>query len=342
MSVKFLEGREITNSYHPVPWGWSEVPFPALRGEGQEHKAFLAVARGMTEREVLDNTSKIITTAKGTKLLVPCSESENETILLITAKGGFRAPMRIYAKAGAEIVIQRDSSKHCVTISHVVVRLHDKDSYVMEETGWRTGTGIVELYTHAGVVEMTSEEYKEFENSGWTITDLLYHEYLKKLNITESQANDSLAAKGKTSEYLKSLTDRMDAIHHVYHLHDEAIVVNCSGGGTYLFTRESLEKLEKLVEELEDQHDRFARYDKYAPMFEEECSKRNLPMESCASFSRGYRSFGNVFSCSFYNAETRRYEYTEEGLHEFLEEICEIEKIYREECEKYSAVYNNA
>ena len=87
--LRTLVGREKTNSYRPEPWAWSEVPFPAFRGAGQRYNAFLAVASGFEPWFLFDEKKfemsnfsddhcKIIVTKKGTRLLVPCSEKEDE------------------------------------------------------------------------------------------------------------------------------------------------------------------------------------------------------------------------------------------------------------------------
>lgn len=45
--IKVLYAPEKTNSFRPVPWHWSNEPFPAFRGSGADHTAFLAVAAGL-------------------------------------------------------------------------------------------------------------------------------------------------------------------------------------------------------------------------------------------------------------------------------------------------------
>ena len=95
--IKTLYGSEKTNSYRPEPWNWSVNPFPAFRGAGQRYNAFLAVANGFTpwfnsfdladNKAMSDDYCKIITTKKGTRLLVPCGKNDDERILLIKSYG---------------------------------------------------------------------------------------------------------------------------------------------------------------------------------------------------------------------------------------------------------------
>ena len=253
MSVKFLESKEKTNNYRPVPWGWSEEPFPALRGKGQDYSAFLAVAKGMTEREVLDKPSKIIVTAKGTKLLVPCTESQDEIILMITGKSGHRCGFRSVAKEGAEILFEKSSGKHCVFIRHIVARLKDENSYIFLETSDHQQPIVIELFTYAGMISMTAKEYKDFEQSGRTITELLFCEKLKRLGITEQQYHDSMAVKEKNQARIKELTERMHKLDYPYAEYDCAIVAVLRYGssrGTFLFNK--LDDLEGAIKFIED------------------------------------------------------------------------------------------
>lgn len=243
--IKNYLAKEKTNSYRPKPWGWSETPFPAFRGESHSYTAFLAVANGYKcnfgthpkgatveeenillkkyypnpeisigsgywdepknktcfllkieeekifwetypklenrskefideyntikekpipnileeEKPVLDGQfSKIITTTKGTLLLVPCNEREDEKILLVTALSGFRGFLGNIEVVNGEILYDKKAQKHCVETAHIVARLSPK-GYVWTETGRRSSTGDVEIFSWDSYQRMSKEEF---------------------------------------------------------------------------------------------------------------------------------------------------------------------------------------
>lgn len=168
--IRVLYACEKTNSFRPEPWNWSTDPFPAFRGAGQRYNAFLAVANGFTpwfsSFDLADNTAisddfcKIITTKKGTRLLVPCSEKEDEKILLITARGGFRGGFGAIEAVGGEILWQNGMSMHCCPVAHIVARITEPDGYIRTETGRRCSHGDTEVYSwKGGYFRMDTEEY---------------------------------------------------------------------------------------------------------------------------------------------------------------------------------------
>lgn len=155
--IRFIYSSEKTNSYRPAPWHFSTDPFPAFRGEGQRYSAFQAVAKtfvpafdgeppskeGYTYKHMwLDKAhSKLIVTQKGTRLIVPCSESEDERLMLLTLRGGFRGDYARVETASAEILFQEGMSMHCCPVKHIVARLTDPAGYIFAETGRRCSTG---------------------------------------------------------------------------------------------------------------------------------------------------------------------------------------------------------
>jgi len=157
MSIKFHYSSEKTNSYRPAPWQWSTEKFPAYRGNGWRHRGFLAVAKDYvptfgSERSGFDSTpTKLIKTqAKGTLLLVPCSPEQDEQIMLITLRGGFRGGYSRIEAVGCEVLFQQTSGGHCVVTGHMIVRLTHPNGYVFAETGRRCSVGLVEDFSWDG------------------------------------------------------------------------------------------------------------------------------------------------------------------------------------------------
>jgi len=177
---------EKTNSFRPVPWHWSVDPFPAFRGAGARHREFLAVAREYVPvfdgappladgyncpRMAFDivRTKLVRTKEKGTLLLTPCSPEQDEHIMLITLRGGFRGGYSRIEVRGAEILLQQSSNIHCCPTAHLVVRLTNPNGYVFAETGRRSSTGLVEIFSWDGYKTMPTEEF-EIWHSSWCET----------------------------------------------------------------------------------------------------------------------------------------------------------------------------
>lgn len=103
--IQLMYSDEKTNSFRPTPWHFSQTPFPAYRGAGARYNTFQAVSKDyqphLNKEETLlkdgyrcpsvvkdEQCSKIIhTTAKNTRLIIPCEESEDEKIILLTLRG---------------------------------------------------------------------------------------------------------------------------------------------------------------------------------------------------------------------------------------------------------------
>ncbi|MFA6096103.1 MAG: hypothetical protein WC788_00570 [Candidatus Paceibacterota bacterium] len=174
--IKILYSSEKTNSFRPMPWNWSVEPFPAFRGAGARYSAFQPVASGYVPKfkgkepsadgyscpnvSVDDQPSKLIETQKGTLLIVPCSEKQDEKLMLITLRGGFRGNYSRVEAIGAEILSKKDGNIHCCPTGHLVVRLTDPKGYVFAETGRRCGTGLVEIFSWDGYKTMPTEEFE--------------------------------------------------------------------------------------------------------------------------------------------------------------------------------------
>ncbi len=182
MSVMFGYSLEKTNSFRPVPWHWSADPFPAFRGAGARHRGFLAVAREYAPvfekappsadgyrcpQTALDivRTKLVRTKEKDTLLLVPCSLEQDERIMLIALRGGFRGGYSRIQVAGGEILTQQSSNMHCCPTAHLIVRLTDPNGYVFAETGRRSAVGLVEIFSWGGYKTMPTEEFEVWHAS---------------------------------------------------------------------------------------------------------------------------------------------------------------------------------
>lgn len=182
--IKLMYSCEKTNSFRPTPWHWSTEPFPAFRGDGARYSAFQPVAQGyqpefmgqepMTNsfscpRESVDGQpNKLIKTQKGTILLVPCSQEQDEMLMLLTLRGGFRGHYSRIEAVNAEILFQKGGNIHCCPTNHLVVRLTDPKGYVFAETGRRCGKGLVEIFSWEGYRTMPTEEFEVWRD---TISD---------------------------------------------------------------------------------------------------------------------------------------------------------------------------
>ena len=171
---------EKTNSFRPSPWNWSTEPFPAFRGGGARYSAFQPVGNGYVPRldfKLLndsyrcprvaedDQFTKIIKTQKGTNLIITCPEQEDEMILLLTLRGGFRGYYSRIEPVNAEILFQRGGNTHCCPTEHIVARLASKTGYIFAETGRRCGSGLVEVFSWSGYQTMPTEEFEIWQDS---------------------------------------------------------------------------------------------------------------------------------------------------------------------------------
>jgi hypothetical protein len=153
--LKLVYGREKTNSFRPTPWSINEENFIKFYGEGAGYKIMQAIhpnlilnfenekdknliSHGYSCPNVVNiNTyCKMITTAKGTNLIVPCEQEQDEQLLLITMRGGFRGYFSRIDTVG--------------------------DVTIFSETGRRCGHGDIEIYSSNGYKRMTTEEFNTY------------------------------------------------------------------------------------------------------------------------------------------------------------------------------------
>lgn len=176
-----MYSNEKTNSFRPTPWHWSATPFPAFRGAGARYAVFQPVGNGYTPKfdgkvpssdgytcpsVAVDNQpSKLVKTPKGTNLLVSCSQEQDEGLLLLALRGGFRGYYSRTEGINAEILMQRGGNLHCCPTEHLVVRLTNPKGYVFAETGRRCGAGLVEIFSWEGYKTMPTEEFEVWRES---------------------------------------------------------------------------------------------------------------------------------------------------------------------------------
>lgn len=180
--LKLVYGSEKTNSFRPTPWSINEENFIKFYGEGAGYKIMQAIhpnlilnfenekdknliSQGYSCPNVVNiNTyCKMITTVKGTNLIVPCEQEQDEQLLLITMRGGFRGYFsRIDTIGDVTIFNKNSSNKHCCPVAHYSLRLNTPDSFIFSETGRRCGHGDIEIYSSNGYKRMTTEEFNTY------------------------------------------------------------------------------------------------------------------------------------------------------------------------------------
>lgn len=339
---------EKTNSFYPAPWHWSTEPFPALRGAGATYAAFLAVAASFTPRlseflnskefkdskrsVVSDDFSKIIKTAKGSRLLVPCGEKEDEKLLLITALGGFRGGFSRIEGHGAEILWVNSSTMHCAPIAHIIARITEPDGYVLTETGRRCSRGDVEIYSwRHGYIEMPTSQYEIAVETGvlFSVADIE-----KEIEKCESKAKaeaDSRKAK------IDGLGARMEAVNARI---KTVGAKSFSLGETYfnekiLYTEGNIQVAETKAAEFEkDASLRIAKAE-WQPHFEEAASFSEFAKTRADSGHPGVQYCLNVVSVnsSLLDNCYPHFEYSADGLLKFAGVIY----IYEENFQKQKA-----
>ena len=180
--IKLIYGSEKTNSFRPTPWYIDTENFIKFSGSGAGYKIMQAIHPSLNllfendkDKHLLgdgyscpnlvniNSFCKMITTERGTNLIVPCEKEKDELLLLITMRGGFRGYFsRIDTVGDVSIFNNKSSNKHCCPVAHYSIRLNKPNSFIFSETGRRSGTGIVEIYSMEGYKNMTSEEFNTY------------------------------------------------------------------------------------------------------------------------------------------------------------------------------------
>ena len=179
--IKLMYSNEKTNSFRPTPWHWSLEPFPAFRGAGARYSVFQPVGNGYAPQfngdaptddgyrcpnvSIDNQSSKLLKTQKGALLVVSCQKDQDEKLLLLALRGGFRGSYSRIEGVQADILMRRGGNIHCCPTEHMVVRLTRPSGYVFAETGRRCGTGLVEIFSWDGYKTMPTEEFEIWSES---------------------------------------------------------------------------------------------------------------------------------------------------------------------------------
>lgn len=280
MSVKFLYSCEKTNSFRPTPWHYSTENFPAMRGKGAGHHGFLAVARDYKPTFIGSAASSEGYTGfnnpvyfeasatqlkrvgqKQTLMLIPCSDDQDEQIMLITLRGGFRGGYSRIKSVGCEVFFENTSSGHCVVTGHMIVRLKDPRGYVFAETGRRCSTGLVEIFSWEGYKTMESDEFEAWQNTH--APNMSYSKAIEAKAKAEAERKKALT---KAEEYKKTLANaeiaKNELMPHLESLNKRLAAINYQGitfneinftyeWSNYDYSKNDVEKIEERVAALE-------------------------------------------------------------------------------------------
>lgn len=345
--LRTLVARSKTNSYNPEPWGWSVDPFPAFRGAGQRYNAFLAVAAGFTpwflfeERKfemsnLSDDHCKMIVTKKGTRLLVPCSEKEDEKILLITALGGFRGGFGKIEAVGAEILWQNSMCMHCCPVAHIIARVTEPAGYIRTETGRRCSSGYTEIYSwKGGYFGMDTTGYNAAVETGtlFSACNTIQND-LEACKEKRAEQAASRQARGKFIAELEAINLRLKACGETqYQLGETFFVMEETGWGActirHLYTEEAVEKAEARATRAEEERAMREAEATWKPLFKEAVEGYTFPEGRDAWGDNSLRFYSNVVRVGI-KTDSKSYKYSEEGLAQFKSALPTFEEKYQE------------
>ena len=328
--IKMLRGSEKTNSYVPAFWNLTDDPFLAFRGAGQNYNAFLAVAGGFKPwicsdgfsdgKRMSDDFSKIIKTKKGTTLLVPCGQSEEEKILLITALGGFRGDFGRIEAVGAEILWKNSSCMHCAPVAHIVARITNPNGYVLVESGRRSSTGEVGVYSwKGGYFEMETEEYEAAVELGLLFSkNDREEEDLSVCKKRRKEEEDSRKAKAEFANELEVISDRLKACSRrgIELLDTFFVGPDCQGKfRKIMYKKEEVDKVRKIAEEAEASAAEWKAYKLWKPVF-----KAAAEGHKFANDEKRFMCYLN-FARVEIGGEKKTYNYELEGFLEFVKDL---------------------
>lgn len=347
--LKKILAEEKTNSYRPEPWAWSEEPFPAFRGSGQRYSAFLAVAKGFkptfggfSNTETSDDFSKIVTTAKGTRLLVPCGEKEDEKTLLITALGGFRGDFGRIEAIGAEILWEKSMTMHCAPVAHIIARITSPEGYILTESGRRTTRGYIEVFSwKGGYFGMPTEEYEAAVESDLLFAghDTAASEIARCKAKAQAEADSRKAKAAGLGTRMEVVNARIKAAGTNDFWDGYKLGKTYFDGNKYnknmLYTEKNVALAEAEAAEVEKKARLRVSYAEWRPRFEEAAKKSEF---TAATVSFGdsaveYCSNVVVIRSSLLGSPYPHFEYSAEGLARFKEVL----PIYEEDFQKRKA-----
>ena len=342
--IRLFYASEKTNSYRPEPWNWTTEPFPAFRGAGQRYNAFLAVANGFTpwfsSFNLADNTAmsddycKVIVTKKGTRLLVPCSESEDERIILITARGGFRGGFGKIEAVGAEILWQNGMSMHCCPVEHIIARITEPDGYIRTETGRRSCFGYTEVYSwKGGYFEMDTVEYDAAVDIGSLfLTHDSIQSDLEKCKRKRAEQAESRKARSEFIGQLETINSRLEACGQAAFKLGETFFTESGWGGSitrHLYTTEEVSRAENKAARAEEHAVEAAWSPKFKAATEGYTfTEGKVPWPCSEPWIQYYSNLVRVWSAT--KEKFVAYEYSLEGLERFKADLPSYEEEYRQ------------
>lgn len=342
--IKTLYGSEKTNSYYPEPWNWSVNPFPAFRGAGQRYNAFLAVANGFTpwfssfnladNKAMCDDYCKIITTKRGTRLLVPCKGSEDERILLITARGGFRGGFGVIEGVGAEILWENHMTMHCAPVAHIIARVTDPEGYVRTETGRRSCSGYTEVYSwKGGYFGMDTEEYVAALETGtlFAAHDTIQSD-LEKCKAKRVEQAESRKARSEFVGQLETINSRLEACGQAKFELGETFFTERGSGGSivrHLYTEKEVTEAENKAVKAEANRAMREAEATWRPQFKAAVEGYTFPENRDSLGYSSLRLYSNCVSVRI-KSDSKSYDYSEEGLAQFKSDIPTYEEEYKE------------
>lgn len=335
--VRLMYSSEKTNSFRPVPWHWSTDKFPAFRGSGARYSVFQAVGNGYVPKfdgkvpssdgyvcstDALDNQpSKIVKTQKGTLLVVSCSQEQDEKLMLITLRGGFRGGYSRIEGVNAEILMRRGGNIHCCPTEHMVVRLTNPIGYVFAETGRRCATGLVEIFSwEQGYVTLPTEEFEVWRQADDPFAPAREKADREAQAKAEAEAASKSAKEAGLGTRLEAVNARLVAIGH------KAVVtlgeISFKWGWQNMpYTEENVANVERQVTEIEVQkteqeRKRIAR-EVFLPKFEA-FSVRLQAVGLTAEFGEDRVKFVNDYWSG--------YDYSDEGVSAFAKVLDQKER----------------
>lgn len=159
--IKIEMTKELTNSYRPEGWSLTDEPYRAYRSKNQISSTTLNLGNNFDEFK----PSKIIKTKKGTILLINCSESEDEKIMLLTLRGGFRSGFELIYSGVEVILAGKYSDKHCCPVQDLVIKFRNNDSKLIMKTGRRS------YMTYDKITVITWD--KIFQDDGFPVEEFI-------------------------------------------------------------------------------------------------------------------------------------------------------------------------
>ena len=311
----------------------------------QGYNAFLAVAGGFKpwfnsfnladNKAMSDDYCKVITTKKGTRLLVPCGKQDDERILLITARGGFRGGFGKIEAIGAEILWQNSSSMHCCPVAHIIARISEPDGYIRTETGRRCSSGYTEVYSwKGGYFGMDTEEYNAAVDTGslFATRDTIQSD-LEDCKAKRAEQAASRQARGEFMAQLEAINSRLKACGETqYQLGETYFVMEETGWGAciirHLYTEEAVAKAEARATRAEEERAMREAEATWKPLFKEAVKGYTFPEGRDAWGDNSLRFYSNVVSVGI-KTDSETYEYSQEGFAQFKADLPAFEEKYQ-------------